>query len=142
VSYIDIDEFGIAEIRCMKCNIPVAIRSYKEMPDKKDKTKKVLVMVLKRLPIWRQRRRSITMLGNEAVIDAIYCADCSVSPSINQKEIKKKVILGWQEELKYQQKEDKEILVFEKKFKTDMKEVGIKAQLYTDAKEEKDNKGK
>ena len=142
MSYIDIDEYGISEIRCMKCNKPVAARTYVSVPDKKDKNKKVLVMALRRLPEWNQKRRTITLEGEEAGIDAIYCSKCVQHPHHDKKELKKKVIMGWQAEHKFQNKDELEIEKFERKFKKDMKEVGIMAKHYTDAKEEKDKKGR
>jgi len=63
--YIEFDEYGLKEVRCMICNTPVAERTYIEMPDMHDPMKKVNVMTVRRNSNWRQPQKvEIEMDGN------------------------------------------------------------------------------
>lgn len=47
MSYIDYDEYGEVEVRCMNCNTPIAGRTYIEIPSRTEIGKTVNVLAMK-----------------------------------------------------------------------------------------------
>ena len=87
-SYLDFDEFGLKEVRCMKCNTPVAMRDFTEVGGQK-------VMAMRRLSSWKQVRIE---LSNRTFAEPIFCVECAtnIDPEKALKQIKK----GWEQELR------------------------------------------
>ena len=75
--YIEYDEFGLKEIRCMVCEEIVARRTYVEVPHKTDGSKTEKVMTVQRLSNWRQPRKiKIETDGLKSFIEPIVCIGC------------------------------------------------------------------
>ena len=71
--YIEIDEFGIREVRCMLCNTTVKARTYIDMPSKTEEGKTVPVIALKE---WSNYRTVKVDLADGTYATPIICQDC------------------------------------------------------------------
>lgn len=84
-NYIDYDDFGLLNIRCIRCGNIVLKRV--EVESKKFSGK--LVFAYRRLPNWFQER---FYLNDGSYIEPIFCRDCSNINKENDKELVMKAI--------------------------------------------------
>lgn len=75
--YVDFDEFGIANIRCMCCGTPVITRTYVERTSIVDHSKKVQVMAMKRLS---NHTEMAVRLSDGSLTGLPHCTDCAERP--------------------------------------------------------------
>lgn len=126
MSYIDYDDMGVIEIRCMNCGIPVAVRSYVNMEIKSVPPRVEKVMVVKRLSSWRRKRFELE--GN-SYLDAIVCNEC-VDKDIKPEVIEEKVVQGWEDAWKNEKHSVDEIKKMKSKIsKIKIKKIKIKKEL-------------
>lgn len=86
--YLTFDSFGISEVRCMRCNTPVAVRDYVEVRGEK-------VLGMRKLSNWRYR---MVEMDNGTYADAIICQDCE-SKSVEDEKLLEQIKKGWVQEL-------------------------------------------
>jgi hypothetical protein len=109
--YIEYDDFGIVEVRCMSCKIVVAGRTYIEMPDRLNPGKKVNVIAMKRHSNWSQIKVD---LSDDTYADPICCKDC-LKGDIDLKEIEKQMKTGWRKELVFAGHDKARIVIHDKR---------------------------
>lgn len=103
--YIDIDDFGIKEIRCMNCGVTVTDRTYLKMPSKTEPGKFENVLVMKRHSTWAQIKVD---LDDGTYAEPIVCKECSVI-DVDLDEIDRQMKVGWEKELRHSGRERGEI---------------------------------
>ena len=94
--YIEFDEIGIKEVRCMNCKTPVASRTYIELSDRENIGKTVKVLTLKRYANWRQVKFN---LNDGSYMEPIVCAKCERA-DIDENAIMAQVNKGWELSMK------------------------------------------
>ena len=94
--YVDYDEYGLKEVRCMLCDTVVANRTYIEVPKKGDATKTEKVLTMQRLSNWRQPQQ--VELEDGSYLEPIVCSGCE-HEDLATKDIEKKTKQGWEVEL-------------------------------------------
>jgi len=95
--YVEFDKLGIKEVRCMKCNTPVAVRDHTGIGDEN-------VLAMRKLSNWRQVRIE---LNNGSYAEPIFCVQCA--SNIDEKKTISQIKKGWQIELKAKGFNDDEI---------------------------------
>lgn len=103
--YIDIDEFGIKEIRCMNCGATVAARGYVDMPSNEEEGKTEKVMAFQRWSNWAQVKVD---LEDGSYANPIVCADC-VNREVDLNKVSAQMAVGEEKSMKFQGKDPKEI---------------------------------
>jgi hypothetical protein len=116
--YVEFDELGIVEIRCMNCKKKVAGRTYTEIDSRVEVGKKEKVLVIKRLSNWKQKKVDLT---DGTYAEPIICVDCENIP-LDLDEIESQMKKGWEKELRFGKKSEEEIT----KHKNKVKELKIK----------------
>ena len=106
IDYIDYDEQGISEIRCMICNTPVRVR------------REVLGKIkLRTLSHFRQVPLALEENGKpHSVMDIIACATCS-DKNFDYDEVISTTKLGWNKEMKHTKTPKKERDAYFKRYK-------------------------
>lgn len=97
-NYVEYDELGLVTVRCMKCNTPVAVRTYKDIGKEK-------VMTMRRLSNWRQTRIE---MDNGTYANPIICQDCEKT-ALDHEGLLRQVKSGWEIELRGTGKPESEI---------------------------------
>jgi len=93
----------------MICNTPVAKRTYIEVTDIHDPTKKINVMTVRRNSNWRQPQKvEIEIDGAVSYIEPIVCGNCE-KESLTREDILEKVKRGWEIENKAMGKKPQKI---------------------------------
>jgi len=117
MTYVDYDECGVVEIRCMNCGTPVAKRTYKTLVIKSIPPREEKVLAVRWLS---NRRKKKYILEDGSYMEAIVCSDC-VDMDIDPKKIEKSVEDGWVKTWEHENKEQKEIEKLKKKSKIRIK---------------------
>lgn len=94
--YVDVDEFGLVEVRCMICNIPIASRTHIEMPSRVHPGKVVNVIAMKIYPNYTKQPVD---LSDGSYANALTCDKCEVTEKdlgLIERHFKE----GWVDELK------------------------------------------
>jgi hypothetical protein len=112
--YIEYDDYGIVEIRCMSCKIAVAGRTYIELPSRTEAGKKEKVLTMKRYSNWKQIKVD---LSGGTFAEPICCVDC-VKGDIDLAEIESQMKKGWKKELIFAGRDKTDLEKHDKKVKT------------------------
>uniref|UniRef100_A0A6M3IM46 Uncharacterized protein n=1 Tax=viral metagenome TaxID=1070528 RepID=A0A6M3IM46_9ZZZZ len=76
MSYIDFDNLGLKEVRCMNCNTPVGGRVYVDIPGTTEKA-----VAFSRYNNWTQPRKVPIKSGEiDSYVEPIVCAECADKP--------------------------------------------------------------
>ena len=105
MSYVEYDNLGVVEIRCMNCGIPIAIRTYKKVALKGIPPKEINVMTVQPLDSFCKKKYNIGMHG---YVEVMLCSDCVNLPSDPEK-MEKAIADGWKATWKYEKKTKEEI---------------------------------
>ena len=105
MSYIEYDELGVVEIRCMNCGVPIVMRSYKTVTIRSIPPKEVNVMTLVPLNSFCKKKYNI---GTHGYVEVMLCSDCINLPS-NPGKMEKAIGEGWLTVWKHDKKTEKEI---------------------------------
>jgi hypothetical protein len=94
--YLEYDDLGLKEVRCMVCKKPVAKRTYVQM-DKRDSSGQLVnVMTVQRLPQWRQLKFNVVLQdGTKGYLEPIVCASC-LGKNIDKDALLSEVVKGWE----------------------------------------------
>lgn len=101
-SYIDYNEYGIKEIRCMNCDTPVATQGEVYIPF----TSRTTIGTY-HLSNYTQIRLDVKIDGRKTFINPIICKSCA-SKDVDEEKIITQVIAGWNDEMTYQGKNERE----------------------------------
>lgn len=98
IDYIEFDDFGVKEVRCMNCGVIVGKRTYVEVENKNKPGVKVNVLTFK---MWSNSRRvRFPLSDNRRTIKAFLCIDCEkIKPDIDL--IENQVLKGLELEMKH-----------------------------------------
>ena len=96
MDYIEYDDIGMKEIRCMNCKTPVAGRTYIELPDREHEGDTVKVMTLKKYANWRQVKFD---LSDGTYMEPIVCSTCE-KKDMDKDSIMGQVTRGWELSMK------------------------------------------
>lgn len=96
IDYIEYDEIGMKEVRCMNCKTPVAGRTYIELPDREHIGKKVKVLTLKKYANYRQVKFN---LSDGSYMEPIVCVACE-KIDMDETAIMAQVNKGWELSMK------------------------------------------
>ncbi|MEE9354205.1 MAG: hypothetical protein V3U75_01310 [Methylococcaceae bacterium] len=118
--YIEYDEYGIREVKCMNCGEVVAGRTYMELPSRVEVGKTVNVLTMKRHSNWRQIKVD---LSDGTFAEPIVCASCE-HKDIDMENIEGQMKLGWEKELRFAGKSESEI----SKHKQHIKKLKVKGR--------------
>jgi hypothetical protein len=122
--YVEYDEYGLKEVRCMKClDTVVAQRSYIELPNKKYGEDPVNVLTMKKNSNWQQPSKvEVEIDGVSSFVEPIVCSAC-VNEDLETEDVMDQIVNGWGIELKHVKKwKDKDINDYKKKKKIKIKE--------------------
>lgn len=95
MDYIEFDELGIKEIRCMQCKQIVAQRRDRVVPHPTIPGREILSTVLIKWSNWRQIRVD---LSDSSYAEPIVCADCVARDEFSDDELIKQMKIGWSKE--------------------------------------------
>lgn len=95
MDYIEFDEFGLKELRCMNCKHQIAGRTYIELPSRTDPSKKVNVLAMTRFSNHAQVRVD---LSDGTYADIPVCSMCT-SSVLDLDGISKQLLIGWEKEM-------------------------------------------
>ena len=105
MSYVEYDNLGVVEIRCMNCGIPIAMRTYKKVVLKGIPPKEINVMTIQPLDSFRKKKYNI---GTHGYVEVMLCSDCVNLPSDPAK-MEKVIADGWNDTWRYEKKTKEEI---------------------------------
>jgi len=118
MSYIDFDEMGVLEIRCMNCGTPLAVRSYKTIQVKSIPPREEKVLCMRKLGTYRRKRFD---LENGSYIEAFVCHECQ-NKNIAPEKIEETLQKAFEAQWKHENKNEAEI----KKLKKQLKGIKVK----------------
>jgi hypothetical protein len=98
MNYITHDDFGIVEVRCMNCGIPVAMRSYVTLKVAGIPPREEKVMVMRKLNSWQQKQINLEGGAYMSVIVCRDCVDLDLDPDKIEEAVKDGWISTWQHE--------------------------------------------
>ena len=112
--YIDFDEFGITEIRCMQCYKPIATREevYKQHPSNNR-----IQTVSYKLRRWSTFRQTRIELSDNTYAEPFVCEDCLNIAVLDEDKFVDEIKKGWKKELIHAKRSAKEIEKHEKRVK-------------------------
>lgn len=111
--YLEFDSYGLITIGCMRCNEPIAKRTYIEMPDRTNPKAKVNVVTMQKMGNWQQVK---ILLSDGSYADPMFCIDCSKHP-IDGVGLMKQINGGWKKHMKVVRKSQEDIDKFIEKKK-------------------------
>jgi hypothetical protein len=104
MSYIDYDNSGLKEVRCMVCDTPVGGRVYVDIPDTNEKA-----VSFSRYNNWAQPRKIPVINGEiKSYVEPIVCSECA-KKEWDEDAIISKIEDGLEREMKHAKKSQKEI---------------------------------
>lgn len=99
MSYIDYDNYGLKEVRCMVCNTPVGGRIYVDIPGSNEKA-----MTFSRYNNWKQPRKIEIKSGDiDSYVEPIVCSECA-KKEWDEESIIEKIEEGLEREMKHAKK--------------------------------------
>jgi hypothetical protein len=104
MSYVEYDELGIVEIRCMNCGTPIVMRNYKTVTIRSIPPKEVNIMTLTPLSCFRKRKYNI---GTHGYVEVMLCNECVDLPRDPDK-MEKAIEDGWDATWRYHNKPETE----------------------------------
>lgn len=105
MSYVDYDDLGAVEIRCMNCGAPIVVRTYRTMMVRSIPPKEVRVMAMHQLSSYRKRRFELLDNSYVTVMLCNNCVDLPLDPDKMERAIEE----GWKTTWKHEHKSEKEI---------------------------------
>lgn len=72
--YVEFDEYGLSKVLCMRCGVPIVVRTYVEVQSLKDLSKKENVMTLRRMG--NHSEIKVTM-SDGSVTQLPHCVPCA-----------------------------------------------------------------
>ena len=112
IDYIDFDDLGIVELRCMQCNTTIAKRKEKYVDHPNSSEIKVLTYKLQKWTNYRQTRFD---LNDGTYCEPLICEDCLNHGVFDEDMIIDKIKKGWKKELIQNKRSEKEIKKHEKR---------------------------
>lgn len=113
MSYIDFDDAGIVEVRCMNCGTPVIQRSYIEVPDKNSVKGMVKVAIAKRLSNYTQVEMDVDSGSRKLYMEPIVCKGCA-NKDLDGDKLLQAITEGWLKESRHGNVSNKKIEKLEK----------------------------
>ena len=105
MSYVEYDNLGVVEIRCMNCGTPIAMRIYRKVALKGIPPKEINIMTVQPLDSFRKKKYNI---GTHGYVEVMLCSECVNLPSDPEK-MEKAIADGWKDTWKYEKKTKEEI---------------------------------
>ena len=106
MSYVEYDNLGIVEVRCMNCGIPIVRRNYKAVIIKSIPPKEVNVMTLVPLGCFRKKKYNIG-IGTYGYVEVMLCSNCINLPDDPDK-MEQAIEDGWNDTWKYNHRSKEE----------------------------------
>jgi hypothetical protein len=113
MSYVDYDDYGLKEVRCMNCNTVIASRSYLEVPSRTEEGKMVNVQTMKMHGNFRQIPVN---LSDKTWANLKVCQGCE-NKDLDMEKMGNKIKDAWLKEMKHCHTPQKQVDEHKKKVK-------------------------
>lgn len=117
MSYVDFDDMGIIEVKCLNCETPIAVRTYTTIKIKTIPPRKEKVLAVRKLGNYRRRRYE---LEDGSYIEPMLCVDC-INEDIKPEKIEKAIEDAWVSTWEHENKDKETIKRLKKKAKIKIK---------------------
>ncbi len=96
MDYVEFDEFGLKELRCMNCKIPIAGRTYITLPSRSEPGKTENVLAMSR---YANHKQVGVNLSDGTYAELPVCSECALKPALDVLELSNQLLAGWELEL-------------------------------------------